>query len=96
MPPTCPSHACAHVSPLPCPQKVDPTGKPTVSAHPGKLVVPLWSPGMSGGVALTCPRTPAFCFAAARFSPDDKFSRHRVTTKKRFGLYLPTLPEKAL
>ena len=25
----------------------------------------------------------------ARFSPDDKFSRERVTTKKRFGL-LPT------
>jgi len=25
----------------------------------------------------------------ARFSPDDKFSRHRVTVKKRFGL-LPT------
>ncbi|KAG9296371.1 hypothetical protein G9A89_014963 [Geosiphon pyriformis] len=22
----------------------------------------------------------------ARFSPDDKFSRHRVTLKKRFGL----------
>jgi rRNA maturation protein Nop10 len=26
---------------------------------------------------------------AARFSPDDKFSRHRVTVKKRYGL-LPT------
>lgn len=25
----------------------------------------------------------------ARFSPDDKFSRHRITIKKRFGL-LPT------
>ncbi|XP_077566461.1 H/ACA ribonucleoprotein complex subunit 3 [Stigmatopora nigra] len=25
----------------------------------------------------------------ARFSPDDQFSRHRVTLKKRFGL-LPT------
>ncbi|ORZ33236.1 H/ACA ribonucleo protein complex, subunit Nop10 [Catenaria anguillulae PL171] len=24
----------------------------------------------------------------ARFSPDDKFSRHRVTIKKRFGLLL--------
>ncbi|KAI8829642.1 ribosome biogenesis protein Nop10 [Chytriomyces cf. hyalinus JEL632] len=24
----------------------------------------------------------------ARFSPDDKFSRHRVTLKKRFGLLL--------
>ncbi|KAI9189121.1 snoRNP complex protein [Blastocladiella emersonii ATCC 22665] len=26
----------------------------------------------------------------ARFSPDDKYSRHRVTIKKRFGL----LPKK--
>jgi hypothetical protein len=26
--------------------------------------------------------------AAARFSPDDKFSRHRVTIKKRYGLLL--------
>ncbi|WFD26636.1 snoRNP complex protein [Malassezia nana] len=25
----------------------------------------------------------------ARFSPDDKFSRHRITIKKRYGL-LPT------
>ncbi|KAI9341992.1 H/ACA ribonucleoprotein complex, subunit Nop10 [Obelidium mucronatum] len=24
----------------------------------------------------------------ARFSPDDKFSRHRVTLKRRFGLLL--------
>ena len=39
-------------------QKIDPTGKPTISAHP------------------------------ARFSPDDKFSRQRVTLKKRFGLLL--------
>lgn len=35
-------------------KKVDPEGKPTLSAHP------------------------------ARFSPDDKFSRHRVVIKRRF------------
>ncbi|XP_051917398.1 H/ACA ribonucleoprotein complex subunit 3 [Hippocampus zosterae] len=28
----------------------------------------------------------------ARFSPDDKFSRHRVTLKKRFGLLLTQQP----
>nr|XP_057931616.1 H/ACA ribonucleoprotein complex subunit 3 [Doryrhamphus excisus]XP_057931617.1 H/ACA ribonucleoprotein complex subunit 3 [Doryrhamphus excisus] len=28
----------------------------------------------------------------ARFSPDDKFSRHRVTVKKRFGLLLTQQP----
>jgi len=39
--------------------KVDPEGKPTLSAHP------------------------------ARFSPEDKYSRERITIKKRFGL-LPT------
>lgn len=35
-------------------KKIDPEGKPTLSAHP------------------------------ARFSPDDKYSRHRVTIKRRF------------
>ncbi|KAK9900652.1 Nop10 family nucleolar RNA-binding protein [Cystobasidium minutum MCA 4210] len=32
----------------------------------------------------------------ARFSPDDKFSRHRVTIKKRYGALLTQLPEKQL
>ncbi|KAG4301497.1 hypothetical protein PCK1_002423 [Pneumocystis canis] len=27
----------------------------------------------------------------ARFSPDDKYSRHRITLKKRFGLCLTQL-----
>ncbi|KAI9338710.1 ribosome biogenesis protein Nop10 [Zopfochytrium polystomum] len=31
----------------------------------------------------------------ARFSPDDKFSRHRVTLKKRFGLLLSQKPAKS-
>ena len=32
--------------------------------------------------------TPDFCLtlAAARFSPDDKFSKQRLICKKRFGL----------
>jgi len=29
----------------------------------------------------------------ARFSPDDKYSRHRVTLKKRYGLLLTQQPE---
>ncbi|OCH89733.1 Nop10p-domain-containing protein [Obba rivulosa] len=32
----------------------------------------------------------------ARFSPDDKFSRHRVTVKKRYGILLTQLPMKPL
>ncbi|RKP15436.1 Nop10 family nucleolar RNA-binding protein [Piptocephalis cylindrospora] len=32
----------------------------------------------------------------ARFSPDDKFSRQRVTFKKRYGLLLTQLPSKPL
>ncbi|KAL2913483.1 snoRNP complex protein [Polyrhizophydium stewartii] len=32
----------------------------------------------------------------ARFSPDDKYSRHRVTLKKRFGVLLTQLPAKAV
>ncbi|KAL4915610.1 H/ACA ribonucleoprotein complex, subunit Nop10 [Aspergillus aurantiobrunneus] len=30
----------------------------------------------------------------ARFSPDDKYSRHRVTLKKRYGLLLTQQPDK--
>jgi H/ACA ribonucleoprotein complex subunit 3 len=36
-------------------------------------------------------RLPLTSLVAARFSPDDKYSRHRVTLKQRFGL-LPTKP----
>jgi len=32
----------------------------------------------------------------ARFSPDDKFSRHRVTLKKRFGLLITQQPRPVL
>ncbi|EIM83497.1 Nop10p-domain-containing protein [Stereum hirsutum FP-91666 SS1] len=32
----------------------------------------------------------------ARFSPDDKFSRHRVTIKKRYGILPTQLPAKPL
>ncbi|KAJ3035537.1 snoRNP complex protein [Rhizophlyctis rosea] len=32
----------------------------------------------------------------ARFSPDDKYSRHRVTLKKRFGLLLTQQPQREL
>lgn len=34
-----------------------------------------------------------FSFSSARFSPDDKYSRHRVTLKRRFGI-LPTQQAK--
>lgn len=32
----------------------------------------------------------------ARFSPDDKFSRHRVTIKKRYGVLLTQLPARPM
>jgi len=32
----------------------------------------------------------------ARFSPDDKYSRHRVTLKKRFGILPTQQPEPSL
>ncbi|XP_043952885.1 H/ACA ribonucleoprotein complex subunit 3 [Gambusia affinis] len=32
----------------------------------------------------------------ARFSPDDKFSRHRVVVKKRFGILLTQQPRPIL
>ncbi len=47
-------------------KKIDPTGIPTVSAHP------------------------------ARFSPDDKYSRHRVTIKRRFKVLISEKRPKAV
>ncbi|KAM9317470.1 H/ACA ribonucleoprotein complex subunit 3 [Gastrophryne carolinensis] len=32
----------------------------------------------------------------ARFSPDDKFSRHRITIKKRFSLLLTQQPRPVM
>ncbi|KAI9027333.1 H/ACA ribonucleoprotein complex subunit 3 [Phycomyces nitens] len=32
----------------------------------------------------------------ARFSPDDKFSRQRITIKKRYHILLTQLPARAL
>lgn len=32
----------------------------------------------------------------ARFSPDDKFSKHRIVTKKRFGILLTMIPAKPI
>ena len=32
----------------------------------------------------------------ARFSPDDKFSRQRVTIKKKFGVLMTDFPQKQL
>ncbi|KAF7391504.1 hypothetical protein HZH68_011047 [Vespula germanica] len=43
-------------------KKLDPNGKPTMSAHP------------------------------ARFSPEDKYSRERITLKRRYGLLLTQAP----
>jgi len=34
--------------------------------------------------------------SAARFSPDDKFSRHRLTIKKRYGILLTQQPAEKL
>ncbi|KAG6856771.1 hypothetical protein H0H87_000949 [Tephrocybe sp. NHM501043] len=36
------------------------------------------------------------CGLSARFSPDDKFSRHRVTIKKRNNVLLTQLPCKPM
>jgi H/ACA ribonucleoprotein complex subunit 3 len=37
-----------------------------------------------------------FDWTAARFSPDDKFSRERITNKKRHGILLTQLPQTEL
>ncbi len=65
------------------PQKVTEAGKTTKSAHPGTTT----SQSRSDLLKLTT----RFGYLA-RFSPDDKFSRHRVTIKKRYGVLMTQAP----
>jgi len=39
--------------------------------------------------------TPTLSAHPARFSPEDQYSRERITIKKRFGLLLPQQPKIA-
>ena len=57
--------------------KVDPRGNPTFSAHPARLST------ISIKTSYLVRTHLMF-----RFSPEDKYSRQRITIKKRFGLLL--------
>ena len=70
--------------------KTDPAGNPTFSAHPAR-----WSYGqmklhtvLQQYSYITKPRS-SLNYETCRFSPEDKYSRQRITIKKRFNL-LPT------
>ena len=73
--------------------------KPTTSAHPGACAR---SPQTTPRARETTPRAPSIVAspdappAAARFSPDDKFSSQRIACKKRFGLLLTQQPPDKL
>ena len=69
-------------------QNETPASKPTESAHPGARP-PAPSPSRPNQPTPTLP-------PSARFSPDDKFSKHRLICKKRFGLLPTQNPQKAL
>jgi len=68
------------------PKKVTSEGRLTKSAHPG----------MQALISLSCSDSCSGHNSSARFSPDDKFSRHRVTIKKRYGVLLTQQPAKPL
>jgi len=71
-------------------KKSAPCGTATVSAHPGKKLT-------TSIFFSTPPPTPiahSLVLLEARFSPDDKFSRQRVTLKKRFGILPTQLPPR--
>ncbi|KAB5590394.1 Nop10 family nucleolar RNA-binding protein [Ceratobasidium theobromae] len=68
-------------------KKVTPGGKITRSAHPGTF----WLNALASSQSDTLQT-----LLLARFSPDDKFARHRVTIKKRFGILPTQLPAKPM
>ena len=65
-------------------QKATESGKITKSAHPGM------------SLRLNAEWPANFTCGLARFSPDDKFSRHRVTIKKRYNVLLTQLPARPM
>jgi len=56
--------------------KVDPSGRPTFSAHPGELYY------------FSCDSLYSHTLFTARFSPEDRYAQQRIMIKKRFGLLL--------
>lgn len=68
---------------------MDPNGKPTLSAHPGKLFLLhryfTWNDNERTDLLIL--------FFTARFSVEDKYSRERITMKRRFGLLLTQRPQ---
>jgi H/ACA ribonucleoprotein complex subunit 3 len=69
--------------------KVDPVGNPTFSAHPARYKIQIRPfVCLFGILALHLFNTFHIC-TCVRFSPEDKYSRQRITIKKRFGL-MPT------
>ena len=72
------AHTTSHTKLACVYQKETPEGNATQSAHPGT------SPELVAPLLTS--------LSAARFSPDDSFSRQRVQLKKRFNL-LPTQQE---
>ncbi|EGF84244.1 hypothetical protein BATDEDRAFT_8189 [Batrachochytrium dendrobatidis JAM81] len=58
------------------------------TAPGGKRVYTLKKMAPEGGVTKSA--------HPARFSPDDKYSRHRVTLKKRFGVLLTQQAARAV
>ena len=70
--------------------KVDPTGRPTFSAHPGLLLHIrnfVWSDFYWSKIY-----SPSFF--TARFSPEDRYAEQRVLIKKRYGLLLTQKMQK--
>ena len=65
-------------------QKESPLGSATESAHPGESPQP--SCGFVRNLFELLKTNWVVVLIAARFSPDDKYSKERVLLKKRFGL----------
>lgn len=71
-------------------QKTDPNGKPTMSAHPGKVLIYFYYIDILHRIIM---KGLMFNVFTARFSVEDKYSRERITMKRRFGLLLTQQPQ---
>lgn len=75
----------------PCFTESGPQRSANCVGTPRCVLLTLWLTVVPGGRACTVSLLLRFPYIA-RFSPDDKFSKERITLKKRFGLLLTQTP----
>ncbi|XP_068520677.1 H/ACA ribonucleoprotein complex subunit 3 [Anas acuta] len=98
---TTPSSPCGHSAQAPPPPLPLPPSSPPFSLLAAAAMFLQYYHNERGERVYTLKKTspagsPTFSAHPARFSPDDRFSRHRLVLKRRFGVLLTQQPRPLL